>query len=167
MANKYYYLVASLPYLKLEEVPPLSKESFFQECEKWLSSTDLLALKKLDIDDFTMQPHDSHVVEEWKQFDYRLRQELAHLRKARKTSLQEKRSLLTQAIMAEQTPLLMEKALARKRWEFIDEIELGHHFDFNLLQLYYLKLQLVERTALFKTEEGKNVFEHLCEVKYE
>jgi len=167
MANKYYYLVASLPYLKLEEQPPLSKEAFFQECEKWLSNADMLALKKVDMDDFAVGPGDSHIIKQWKEFDYCLRKELAHLRKAKRDGSQERASQRAQAIMAEQTPLLMEKVVARKRWEFIDEIELGNHFDLNLLQLYYLKLQLAERVALFETEAGKNVFEHLCEVKYE
>lgn len=167
MANKYYYLVASLPYLKFEDGPPLSIGAFFQGCEKWLSDTDLRSLQTLDIEDFTMQPCDSLIVREWKSFDRQLRQGFAQIRDAKKEGRQEKHPVIVQDIMAEQDPLLMEKALARKRWEFIDESELGLHFDLNILQLYYLKLQLLKRLAIFEAEKGKAVFESLCEVKYD
>ena len=49
MSNKYYYLIASLPYLKFGDQPPIFKAAFITECEKWLSPEDMVLVNSADI----------------------------------------------------------------------------------------------------------------------
>ncbi len=69
-------------------------------------------------------------------------------------------------VFEEPTPLLMERKLEKKRWDFIEEKEFGRYFDINTLILYFLKLQILERLSLFEKEKGKARFERLSEVTH-
>lgn len=167
MESNYYYLVASLPYLKFEQAPPLSKEDFILECAKWLAPNDLKQIKNLDINDFTIKPKDLPIIKEWKAFDLGLRQELARIRHARHTSPGEKAHSYLKDVFDEPNPLFMEKNLTKKRWAFLEEREFGCHFDMNAIIIYFLKLQFLERLASFNKEEGMDLLKSLCEAKYE
>jgi len=166
MANKYYYLVASLPRLEFGEHSPISKATFLAECEKWLSPTDLDNIKAIDINNLEITAEDNALVKEWKAFDAGFRTEIKGVREARRRSSGEKISASLKIIFNESTPLLKEKKILEKRWEFLEEGEFGYHFDINVLVLYFLKLQILERLEMFDKEKGKEVFEKLCEVTY-
>ena len=167
MSNKYYYLGASLPYLKLEEGPPITKEGFLSECTKWLNPADLTVLSNLNEDGFKERAEDPDVIKEWKRFDLALRRDLAQVREARKKSLYEKVPPSVSAILDGADPLLMEKRIARKRWNFLEEKELGNYFDRDVLLLYFLRLQILERLSRFSDEKGEARFEEACEVRYD
>lgn len=167
MNNKYYYLVSSLPYLKFAEASPITRDEFLSECRKWLSGFDFAKVASVNIDSLDVTPQDAEVIKKWKYFELALRQELATIRKAHKSSLREKIPASLREIFEERTPLLMERSLQKKRWDFIEEEEFGYHFDTNVLMLYFLKLQILERLAVFDQERGKSAFEKLCEVGYE
>lgn len=163
MPNKYYYLVASLPYLQFNRPLPTSKDLFLSECRKWLSPKDLDIITKTNIKDFEIVTTDPEVMKNWKSFDIELRESLAGLRKERKASILEKKS--TKGIYGEEDPLVLERKIEKKRWDYLDELELGNHFDMNIIIIYSLKLQILERLASFDMEKGRSRFESLCEVK--
>jgi len=167
MANKYYYLVSSLPLLVLEELHPITSERFVAECEKWLTPDELEIIKNIGLDNYEISPDDPFILRQWKGFDSRLRKALAEVRKMLKVSPQEPVPPFLRDVFKEPTPLAMEQHLAQRRWEFIDEAEFGYHFDLNRLILYYLKLKILERLASFDKEKGKEKFTELCEVGYE
>ncbi len=162
MSNKYYYLVSSLPYLEFGKPSLLTREEFLSESRKWLSPPDFFMLSRLDIDEFDLETKDSDLVKEWKSFDLEFRKELAGIRKERKKSLLEGKP--AKEILEEPDPLLLEIKIQKKRWEFLEEDEYKYHFDMNALILYFLKLQILEKLAIFEKEKGKEVFENLCEV---
>lgn len=166
MPNKYYYLVASLAYLEFEKTPPITKSEFLSECKKWLDADDFKKLAGIDISDIEIRPRDLPIIKEWKSFDLALRKGLGEIRETRKKSLHEKIPVRFMDVFEEPTPLLMERKLEKKRWDFIEEKEFGRHFDINALALYFLKIQILERLAVFEEEKGKARFERLSEVTY-
>jgi hypothetical protein len=166
MFNKYYYLVASLPRLEFDKRPPISREEFLSESEKWLDEAGYRMLASVDIKDRSPKSSGRGALEEWRAYDAALRDGLASVRKARKEGQREKTPAAFKEIFEEGTPLLMEKRLERMRWDFLDEEEFGRHFDLDSLVIYNLKLQILERLSSFDKEKGKEVFEGLCEVNY-
>jgi hypothetical protein len=167
MISKYYYLVSSLPYLRLGQKNSINTEQFLSECRKWLSAQDVKVLERVSIKDFSAQPDGPLVLMAWKEFDSNLRKELALARDNIKHGRHEKPGPLTKIVLEESTPLLMEQALARIRWDYLDSLETGNFFDLNFLTLYFLKLQIIERLDLFNREKGEKVFQGMCEVHYE
>ncbi|MEE8359962.1 MAG: DUF2764 family protein [Candidatus Omnitrophota bacterium] len=167
MINKYYYLVASLPYLKLETAVPITREEFLSECAKWLDGKSYQTLASIDAKEPGAKMNDNEVVKSWKAFDRDFRGELAKVRRAKREGARESIPMQLKDIFEEHTPLLMEKRIEEKRWDFLDEKEFGYHFDIYALSLYYLKLQILERLSAFNKERGGKAFEELCEVRYE
>jgi len=58
-------------------------------------------------------------------------------------------------------PLEAESLLNRARWQFLEQLEVGHYFDVERLVVYSLKLQLLERIALYDREKGRERFEEI------
>jgi hypothetical protein len=166
MINKYYYLVASLPYLRFAAETPVSAEAFLLECEKWLGRKDLDILSGAGINDFNDRPEDVPIVKTWKAFDRELREELALSRNNIRYNRHEKPGPLAKSVLEEPNPLLMEQALERIRWDFLDSAVTGNFFDLNFLIVYFLKIQILERLRLFDKAKGEKMFENMCEASY-
>jgi hypothetical protein len=166
MTNKYYYLITALPYLGFDRPLPLTREAFLAECAKWLSQGDLRTVTAVDREAYDAKEGDPAVIREWKEFDRYLRGGLAGVREARRSDSRESIPFFFKEIFEERTPLLMERAIEKKRWAFLDEKEAGYHFDINFLILYYLKLQVLERLGSFDAAAGRERFDKLCEVMY-
>ena len=166
MRNKYYYLIASLPFLRFGEDPPLSKMEFLIECGKWLTGKDL---KMLYMADFTREqtPGGEGILKDWKEFDLNLKRELARIRSAKRSGGAARTPDILKNVMAQETPLLMEEELARIRWGFLEERSTRYFFDTNAVISYFLRMQILERLAKFNKDEGEKIFYKLCEVKYE
>ncbi|MCQ9207063.1 MAG: DUF2764 domain-containing protein [Omnitrophica bacterium] len=165
MPNNYYYLVASLTYLRFEDAPPLTGAEFLEECAKWLTASDLKKLSTVELNELAANPEDPAMIKEWKAFNRSLREGLAAARQAQKESLHEKYPAELKDIFNEPNPLRMERKFEEKRWNFLEEKETGHHFDLEVLMAYFLKLQIMKRLTAFDAEKGKIVFENLCEIK--
>ncbi len=167
MANKYYYLVSSLPFVAFDRTPPVTSEYFFQECAKWLTDKDASALRQATAKNTAADSSGSEFLREWKQFDFSLKTELADARTARKTSHSERMHGRSREILEQPTPLDMETRFEKIRWNFLETKETDYHFDLNWLMVYYLKLQIAERRASFEREPARQRFEASCEVSYE
>jgi hypothetical protein len=167
MSSKYYYLVASLPNLKFNDEPPMSTEDFLAECHKWLSPHDRRMLREAGIRYVPERCDGTHLLEDWKDFDGSLREELAAARRAKKKGEEGKKSPRVGQIMSSGTPLDVEMSLEKTRWDFLEEKGHGYFFDLNWLMVYYLQLKILERLADFDKDKGENVFYELCEVEHE
>ena len=166
MANKYYYLISSLPYLDFDKPLTIDREWFLDEAKKWLTDKDLKILKSIDMDNFSVLSSDTDIIKEQKAFEEALRKDLKEARIIRRDNLDEKPPKQIRDVFQKANPLEMEKALLKKRWDFIEEIDFGYHFDLNALIFYFLKLMILERLSSFNKEEGAHVFENSCEVTY-
>ena len=166
MANKYYYLISSLPYLEFDKPPTIDREWLLDEAKKWLTDKDLNIFKSVDVDNLSMLSSDTDIIKEQKVFELALRKDLKEARIIKRDSLDEKPPSQVRDIFLKANPLEMEKALLKKRWDFIEEIDLDYHFDLNVLIFYCMKLMIIERLFSFNKKDGLHVFENSCEVSY-
>ncbi|MEA3489600.1 MAG: DUF2764 family protein [Candidatus Omnitrophota bacterium] len=164
---EYYYLVASLSYLKFGGKPPIGRNEFIEQCRKWLRPADMGSLLSAEAGYQEISPGDIQIMKEWKSFNIGIRKELAEVRKAKKRSEAYKMPENLKRALEQETPLLMERELERIRWGFLEDKSAGQHFDINALILYYLKLQIQERLAGFDKDKGEKFFYEFCEVNYE
>ncbi|MFH1877774.1 MAG: DUF2764 family protein [Candidatus Omnitrophota bacterium] len=167
MAQKYYYLTATLPYLSFGQEAALSRKDFLSECEKWLSPRDLRALVSADAHCYNDGCGDVPVLSEWKEFDMEIRRASARVRAAIKKKEEYKVPEILKAVMAAPDPLEMELELEKIRWNFIEDKIPLYFFDLNRLILYYLQLQILIRMSRFNKDKGEIQFYKMCEVKYE
>jgi len=166
MHNKYYYLVASLPFLQFDEKLPISREAFFEECRKWVDLGDLGMLEGLNIKEPDTSDEDRPLVRQWKTFDLDLREMIAGYRGENEHAIKRAMPDLVKDVFDEESPLVREKVIEKIRWTFIEGEEYKHLFNANTLVLYYLKLQILERLTQFEHDKGKQNFNNLCEVEY-
>jgi len=148
MAGYYEYLVSSLPMLHFGAKPPFSYEKFLEMCSGLISERDMDILKEAPL-------------AKWKEFDIALRNELVKIRASRKHVDPVKYlrkdgyadpSISHIALNAHRAKSIIEaeKTLDRERWNFLDEITIGHYFDIDFLITYSLKLIIMERWARVK-----------------
>jgi hypothetical protein len=162
--DRYYYFVSELPFLQFGQKPPISRSYFLEEAKKWLGSKELISLSRLRLDDFSQVPQEAAVIGEYKIFERNLRQELAALRGGKKPDADYRLAASLEAIVASGNPLDVEIELLRVRWDFLDEREKGHVFDFDFLVIYYLRLQILERLFIFDKDKGTQRFDELTAV---
>ncbi|MFH1846090.1 MAG: DUF2764 family protein [Candidatus Omnitrophota bacterium] len=165
--DKYYYLTATLPYLRFGREIPISKEFFLAESGKWLLPADVQIMESVDLNNVETCSDTPGFLKEWKEFNLQLKKDLAKLRRAKKNKGAHKTPERLRPIMEQENPLLMEIEIERMRWAFVEEKSAGHYFDLEGILLYFLKLQIVERIAGFNKDEGEKFFYKLCEVNHE
>ncbi len=166
MSTIYYYLAASLPYLKYGRELPIKIEDFLFECAKWVSESEISILQKEDVNSLVSGPDDLAVLRDWREFQLALRETIAGLRQAKQTGAGGRQTSVYSEIFEQPTPLLMEKRLEEINWNFLEQLESCYFADINWLVVYLFKLQIISRLAQFKKDRGWQVFHQLCEVKY-
>ena len=134
-----------------------------EQAAKWLSGKEFIELKALSLS--MSEPGDATgVLREYKEFDSKLRSELAHWRKTIKTGSEYKIQSQLATVVLEPDPLEAEKKILHIYWRHIEELEVGKFFDLDYLRLYVLKLCILERFFMFDKEQGAKVFEKLSGV---
>lgn len=172
----YFYLVSSLPLLKLGEEPPVSSEEFFRSCDGVLSESDYADMRCIlegRLDDAT-----SDFVQKWRDMDTQLRNMLARERAADRKldpspyikSHNGYEIVMDQAAeqaMSMDNPLDRELFLDRTRWHQLDELALDDDFGAGAVFAFALKLKIVERWAAMDTDTGnlrvEKILEHYME----
>lgn len=167
MQNKYYYLVASLSSLQFAGEAPISFHVFLNECGKWLTPGDMEVILAANIKCVPGKCDHTELLAGWKSFEGEVREHLAQAREDRKNKEEFRGEDRIKEIMDQETPLEMEKALERIRWDYLEELAHEHYFDLDWLIIYSLQLQILERLASFNKDEGERYFYELCEVDYE
>ena len=159
----YYYISASLPMLVgPDQPPPLESREFLDACRRFLDQSDFPSVENSTLD--PDGPDAPGVCLGYRTWERSLRNDLAKLRAAEQQldpsayvrdvapvfgTLQ-----VASAAMNASTPLEAEILLDAARWSVIDDLETGHYFDIEFLRSYRLKLQLLERRAMFDEERG-------------
>lgn len=170
--QQYYYTVASLPAIRLEEEPFLTGEEFLDICRIETSPDDQNVIEAARIlpaesdDSESRQETYPGVLAAWnrtvRDFQFHAAQIRAQNlgweteRIPRSEGLDASMSERTRGILNEDTPLKMENSLMRWLWQVAEELETGHHFDREKLVVYHLKLQLAARRARLADREGGN-----------
>lgn len=176
--RQYYYTVASLPALQLDELSPLSMEQFHEACDVELTDEDrayvLGAYIRLEGDGarVTGQAADdpSGLLAQWSVILREFQQQAALIRAQnlgweidrmpRPDVSDAQMPERLRQILGEDSPLKRELAILRWLWSTAEQLETGHHFDREKLLLYHLKLQMTLRRArLTDSEAGNEEFE--------
>jgi len=163
--DKYYYLISQLPTLFFGKEPAITIDKFLEEAGKWLTPGDLKRLNSLDLNGFESAKGDHPIVTSFKTFEMKIRRDIAHWREAKKRDQEYKPTSFPLSILKEADPLEAELKLMERRWDFLDELEREYSFDFAVVLLYYLKLQLLRRYYQFNNEKGLQKFQKLYEVE--
>jgi len=175
MPDFYVYLIPTLPMLYFEGKPPFSFDVFLNKCSEFIPQKDLEVLKGLGRDD--MQIKKNHTIRKFSEFDTLLRNELVFLRAARKKVLPEKyiKAIasypglsihhIAQSAHRNPNPLEAEKILDLARWDFLDELAMGHYFDLDFLIVYGLKLLILQRWVRIDQADKEVLIEKLTGVR--
>ncbi|KJJ84507.1 hypothetical protein OMAG_001611 [Candidatus Omnitrophus magneticus] len=169
MPDKYYYLIASLPYLQFDSVPQITIKDFFRECEKDLSQKEYTFLidSAASGDDPKNLKKDSSFFRAWLEFNREIQDSIFEFRTTKGARLFSAQKDDLKNALEEKNPFLREKAIEKIRWDFLEGEEYKYIFDFNRILLYFLKLRIQARLAGFDEKKGKEKFENACEVNYE
>lgn len=162
--GQFYYTVASLPMLSYGEQPGLTVADYLADCHKWLKPAewDLLSTATL-VPDSTIES-DSVSADEFRKWEISLRNELVLLRASamglepdiftKKSERYPDTASLAAHAFKQESPMDAEDALNRGRWQFLENLKVGHFFDLDFLILYSLQLQILERKSCFDEETG-------------
>lgn len=177
--SQYFYLVSTLPLLSFEQDHTPSSIEFLELCRSQIEPEDLALLERarlapdgapIPVDlEFETLLDGQQTVRAWLNWESRLRDELVRLR-APKLETDASRFLseagyatgvyeTAREAVSAASPLEAEELLDRARWRYLDELESGHFFDIAKLIIYYLKVQILERRALFSRERGEERFD--------
>lgn len=151
--------------------PPFNFEVFIQKCGSLISDEELEIIKRLSAQGaFSLQDEGSEVLRKWKYFDINLRNELVKVRAARKKvdPLKYLRhdeyfepQIVHIASLSLRNPSIFdaERALDLERWRLLDELSLGHYFDFDALIIYALKLKILERWGKIEIADKERIMQ--------
>ena len=178
MTDFYVYLLSSLPMLQFGTEAPFSFSQFLEKCQPLIPAQDFLILANL------AQPGDSKIpleiplaVRQWLDFETALRNALILLRSSRRHLEPQKYlrpenpgnysvSELNQLALNAQrnpSPLEAERLLDQRRWQFLEELNFGHYFDFTALIVYAYKLLLLERWERIHRADKTQLLEAVLE----
>ncbi|MCG2658939.1 MAG: DUF2764 domain-containing protein, partial [Kiritimatiellae bacterium] len=184
----YYYLVASLPALFLDEESPITPAEFMAACDQWLDADDARDIHCLmdnhsacaKASDFAKATPDTTAdrpecvkgacANQWLARETEIRNALARLRAAKVRVDAEpflrpcrELDLYTEKAVAEAMsrpqPLERELGLDRLRWSLLDDLSRFDPFGLPAVIAYALKLKLVERWSALTVEKGRAVVE--------
>ncbi|MDL2228877.1 DUF2764 domain-containing protein [Treponema sp. OttesenSCG-928-L16] len=182
--GSYYYLIAQLPYLMYGQSAPMTSDSFKSLARDMISPADAALLDLCSLDPEPLEAEDpvqagekagpsyaelpsgtsSAFIDAWRNWERALRLNLARYRAGKlkrengapvdppESPLDA--AAIAKAALAMDSPLEAELYLDEARWEAVDAMQGFDYFGRNTVYAYLLKLLLMERRSLFKTEEG-------------
>lgn len=163
----YYYLVATLPTLRLDGPLSFSTETFLTLCKTQVSDRHYHLLCKALSGEKASHPF----LKAYQHFETMVSKELVEQR-SRKLSLSDpayrndadKEGRISDTVrqaLAQENVLEAELLLLTLHWKFLDELATLHTFDIEALLSFALKLKLLQRKSLFTREEGNAEFKRL------
>ncbi|MCM8783876.1 MAG: DUF2764 domain-containing protein [Candidatus Omnitrophica bacterium] len=173
MPRYYTYLISSLPFLKFDKEPPFSFLRFLDKCMDFISEEELVLMKTIPEKEPEIPQIKQKTLKRWFNFDFALRNELIkqralirnkepykYLRKTEENLSLYSLQIINQAVK-NPSPLEAEKMLDRLRWDFLEELEARHFFDFDFLVVYGIKLSILERWDRIQKADKEALLEHL------
>jgi len=170
MSKAYYYFVASLPTISFQAQPLLTLENFLLLGKEHLSPADYQKINDALFADPSQAKMTSGPYGAWIAYNRRFRNEVAFYRakRANKNPEQYLRgeyipdqliAIALEHATKAADPLSADKILDQTRSQFLDELIKFHYFDFEVVFIYALKLQMIERYQRIESGLGKEVLE--------
>lgn len=172
--SRYFYAVATLPYLSYESETFMTPQEFIEFCEYQLSPADLQEMMTVSMEP-PSAPGGTNAQRGFYRFERGLRNSLVRMRAASlgvdasdfisttrngdDYSEDSMAAELARATFGAQSPLQGEEILDRGRWDVLTLLESGHFFDLDVLIIYYLKLMILTRKNNRSREVGTQGYE--------
>jgi hypothetical protein len=146
-----------------------SAEQFLDTCRPLVSPQHYSLLESASATDLELDGPGCSTLDLWRSWEISLRNELVRLRaknRGREPRIHgldssgpvEPRAIAREAF-SQESPLEAEDTLNRARWRYLDELESGHYFDIDKILIYVLRLQILQRKALFDDQKGRDMFD--------
>jgi len=176
MGADLFYFISSLPTLRLDGQCPFTSPDLIQQCRELLGEDIAARLEKIRLVPDNTEPVDGTVAQ-WYSFETYLRNTLAELRRSRlklppedtgrhvKEPLYSYRKRIEEA-MALSSTVARENMLDSLRFAYLGELEAGHYFDLPSLELYLLKLLMLDKRSARKLPEGRANFDRLLDAGF-
>jgi len=169
--SEYFYLASSLPELKTDQNVPISTSEFLETCGRLMKASDFQLLQSAKLSGFNEEPSENSLLAKWQAFEYGIRNELVRLRSKklsldpephlRRAFMNPQMAALAREIFEEPSPLQAEQRYIRSLWAVLEELQACQSFNLEFLLIYYLKLQLLERSDLIGFNTGKQQLESI------
>jgi len=170
MPAHYIYLISSLPMLHFMMKPPFTFEGLLDRCRQLIPEKDIKIIESVSIAGAYTQEPPNVMIKKWQEFDTELRNELVKIRAVRKKIDPAKYlrpdnavnlEVAQIALHAHRIPSLLEseKTLDKARWNFLEELSIGHYFDIDLLIVYAYKLLILERWENIVSADSRRLLE--------
>lgn len=164
----YYYLISSLPELKMDEPPVMSLEQFTFRCQGILDESGMRDLNKVLAGD-TTDIHSPQAAQ-WLAADTQLRNAVARMRAAHLNidsigfikDHAGARMVVESAVRdayARANPLDRELVLDKCRWFILEELAFADRFGLGAVIAYGARLQIVERWCAYDATAGREGFD--------
>jgi len=175
----FFYFLSSLPMPRWGEMPPMSYASFIAQCHTFLGDGLAGEIEGLQLLPCEARKNMSSVESAWREFETFLRNTAASIRKSR---MRKSNTVLTkhetsylsaleakriEEILSIASPLERENALDGLRWKYLEGLESKHAFDRGAVEIYALKLLLLEKQASRQYEAGKVAFDKLMNAGFD
>ena len=168
--SQYYYTVAALPALRFEDPPVYDRARVLEQCEVEVAPADIAAIlaAKLWPSEADTTAAKS-VLARYYELVFDLQRYMAAARAAklgwdagelpRASGVEPSLADMARGLVIDDEPARAEQSLLRYLWTVLEDLEVGHYFDLNILILYHLRLQLVERrVTIANLEAGQAEF---------
>ncbi|MBO4513915.1 MAG: DUF2764 family protein [Victivallales bacterium] len=171
-----FYFISSLPTLGLDGQCPLTATQFLQQCRELLGDDIADRLERIRLVPDNTSPVDDTVAQ-WYSFETYLRNTLSELRRSRlklppqDTGRQSKEQFYLyrkqiEEAMALTSTVARENKLDAMRFAYLGELESAHYFNLPLLELYLLKLLIIDKRSGRKLPEGRATFDRMLEAGF-
>lgn len=165
MRSDYYYFVASLPMLEFGGKMPFSVSRFFKLCREYLTFEDAEFIEKIHILPNENTEDSSEILKAWKRFDIILRNGIARSRALKygkeaqphvggETYSDPAVFKFAKWLMEQDSPIDMELAVDRLKWQQIEELGKGHYFDIDCLSVYAIQLLILDKWNKINSTNG-------------
>ena len=167
---QYYFTVASLPQLFYDSDSFLTIEAFLAICDEQVNRRELAiinsAFQAEKSGDLSTSLRNK-VIGRWIRWNAGLRADLAEMRaqslgrdfiRDRAVEYITGTEPVAREAFNQESPLEAEEVIERARWGFLDDLEVGHHFDVEKLLVYLYRLIVLTRRADFAVERGTERF---------
>ncbi|MBM3246649.1 MAG: DUF2764 family protein [Candidatus Omnitrophica bacterium] len=176
MADFYIYLIAGLPFLRFGQDAPFSFSVFLQKCADLIPEKDLEILKAISLGTESLYLDKHPALKQRYLFERALRNELVKIRASRKKIdaanylrgdgyVEPWLSHIAINAYRNPSPIEAEKILDAARWQFLDELSLGHYFDLEYLVAYAYKLLILERWQKVQAADKAKALEEVLTQK--
>lgn len=172
MASQYYYLISSLPYLRLGETPRLGSGAFLALAAEHLPDSLCTELRAVGLLPRVRPCCAAERV--WTEGETAIRNRILEHAGGSKSAaarqwerpeagVQVGAMALTDEAMNAPDPLTRERRLDELRWRTLDEAAVDDPFGFGALIVYRLRLLLVEKWQAFDREAGRTRIQTLAD----